>query len=179
MNSINYNLSWGRKVVLLHDYFPHHVLEDLDLMTTTSAWGSYAQAHRSVMSGCAGVTDTYLNTVARSHVSAWAGRELVLTSWQLWRDTEGLTYRWHTDARKFKPKEYHMQIYLGHGDAGMGTRFHHSIFTPKPTIELSYTRNAGYFMSRPQNILHSVAPVPPNQCRLSVIARYGTSELST
>jgi hypothetical protein len=172
MNSINYNLSWNRKVVLLHDYFPAHVLRDLDLMIATDTWESYPQAHRTSIPGCLGPTHNYLTSETQAHASTWAGRELKLLSWMLWKDTEGLTYTRHTDARKFADKEYHIQIYLGYGDKTMGTRFHHSIFTFKPTIELSYTRNAGYFMSRPQTILHSVAPVPQNQCRLSVIARY-------
>ena len=172
MNSINYNLSWHRKVVLLHDYFPSYVLEDLDSMTATRAWQSYPQAHRSSMLSCAGVTDQYLNTETRAHVSTWAGRQLALSSWQLWRDTEGMAYSKHTDLGLFAAPEYHIQIYLGHGDTAMGTRFYNNMFTSKPTIELSYTRNAGYFMSRPQFIYHSVAPVPEHQCRLSVIARY-------
>lgn len=172
MNSINYNLSWNRKVVLLHDYFPHHVLEDLDAMTATGTWESYPQAHRNSMVSCAGVADLYLNTETRAHASAWAGQRLELASWQLWRDLEGMTYSKHTDLGLFKPPEYHIQIYLGLGLASMGTRFYNNMFTSKPTIELSYTRNAGYFVSRPQFIYHSVAPVPQNQCRLSVIARY-------
>jgi hypothetical protein len=172
MNSINYNLSWNRKVVLLHDYFPAHVLRDLDLMIATDTWQSYPQAHRTSMPGTSGITEIYLNTETRAHVSAWAGQELELASWQLWRDSEGLSYTRHTDAGKFAPKEYHIQSYLGHGDTAMGTRFYHSVFNIKPTIELAYTRNAGYFMSRPQNILHSVAPVESNQLRLSIIARY-------
>ena len=172
MNSINYNLSWGRKVVLLHDYFPAHVLRDLDSMITTGAWESYPQAHRTSMPGTSGITHMYLNTDSRVQVSAWAGKELELASWQLWRDSEGLTYSKHTDLGLFKPPEYHIQIYLGSGDTSMGTRFYNSMFTSKPTIELSYTRNAGYFVSRPQFIYHSVSPVPEAQCRLSLIARY-------
>lgn len=172
VNSINYNLSWRRKVVFIHDYFPHHVLRDLDVMIATNAWKSYPQAHRSSMPSCTGVADAYLNTETRAHVSAWAGRELELASWQLWRNTEGLTYSKHTDLGLFAQPEYHIQIYLGSGDITMGTRFYNNMFTRKPTIELSYTRNAGYFVSRPQNILHSVAPVASNQLRLSIIARY-------
>ena len=172
MNSINYNLSWNRKVVLLHDYFPAHVLRDLDLMIATDTWQSYPQAHRRSMLSRPGETDIYLNTETRAHVSAWAGRELALSSWQLWQDREGMTYNKHTDLGLFAAPEYHIQIYLGSGAWGMGTRFYNNMFTRRPTIELSYTRNAGYFMSRPQFIYHSVAPVPRNQCRLSVIARY-------
>jgi len=172
MNLINYNLSWGRKVVLIHDYFPLHVLQDLDAMITTDTWQAHPQPHRQCMSSRPGDTHLHLLNHTGAHVSTWVGRALVLSSWQLWRDTEGLTYARHTDARTFKPAEYHIQIYLGMGNAHMGTRFYNSMFTRKPTIQLSYTRNAGYFMSRPQNILHSVAPVPPGQCRLSVIARY-------
>jgi hypothetical protein len=172
MNSINYNLSWRRKVVLLHDYFPHHVLADLDAMIITSAWKTYPQAHRNSMLSCPGVTDVYLNTETRAHASAWAGRELELASWQLWRDTEGMTYNKHTDLGLFAAPEYHIQVYLGTGDISMGTCFYNNMFTRTPTIQLSYTRNAGYFMSRPQLIYHSVAPVPRAQCRLSVIARY-------
>ena len=172
MNSINYNLSWNRKVVLLHDYFPAHVLGDLDSMIATNAWTSYPQTHRTAMPGTSGITEIYLNTDTRAHVSAWAGRELELASWQLWRDNEGLTYSKHTDLGLFKTPEYHIQIYLGYGNVAMGTCFYNSIFSRKPQIQLSYTRNAGYFMSRPQFIYHSVAPVPQNQCRLSVIARF-------
>jgi hypothetical protein len=172
MNLINYNLSWHRKVVFIHDYFPAHVLEDLDAMIATDSWKTYPQAHRNSMISCAGVTDQYLSTVTRDHVSVWAGKQLQLASWQLWRDMEGMTYSKHTDRGLFAAPEYHIQIYLGSGDTSMGTRFYNNMFNIKPTIQLSYTRNAGYFVSRPQLIYHSVAPVPRAQCRLSLIARY-------
>ena len=172
MNLINYNISWHRKVVLIHDYFPHHVLADLDAMIATDAWETYPQAHRTAMPGISGITHTYLNTLTRSHASTWAGAQLELSSWQLWQDREGMTYSKHTDLGLFAAPEYHIQIYLGQGDTSMGTCFYNNMFTRTPTIELSYTRNAGYFMSRPQLIYHSVAPVPQAQCRLSVIARY-------
>jgi hypothetical protein len=172
MNSINYNLSWGRKVVLLHDYFPLHVLHDLDSMIATDTWQAHPQPHRQCMSSQLGDTALHLLNHTGHHVSEWVGRALKLSSWQLWRDTEGLTYNKHTDLGLFRPAEYHMQIYLGSGCETMGTRFYNNMFTRTPTIQLSYTRNAGYFMARPQLIYHSVAPVPKNQCRLSVIARY-------
>ena len=172
MNSINYNLSWHRKVVFIHNYFPSYVLEALDSEIDSAVWQDYPQAHRQSAVPPRGDTHEYLSTVTRAHVSTWAGQQLELASWQLWRDTEGMTYSKHTDLGLFAAPEYHIQIYLGSGLASMGTRFYNNMFTHKPTIELSYTRNAGYFMSRPQLIYHSVAPVPRAQCRLSVIARY-------
>ena len=172
MNLINYNLSWGRKVVLIHDYFPTNILQALDSEIDSAAWQDYPQAHRQSAVPPRGDTHEYLSTVTQDHVSTWAGHQLELSSWQLWRDTEGMTYSKHTDLGLFKAPEYHIQIYLGVGDTAMGTRFYNNMFTRKPTIELSYTRNAGYFMSRPQFIYHSVAPVPRDQRRLSVIARY-------
>jgi hypothetical protein len=172
VNSINYNLSWHRKVVLLHDYFPTSILQALDHKIDSAIWQDYPQAHRQSAVPPRGITHEYLSTVTRDHVSAWAGKQLELASWQLWRDTEGLTYNKHTDLGLFAEPEYHIQIYLGSGDTSMGTRFYNNMFSIKPTIELSYTRNAGYFISRPQLIYHSVAPVPRAQCRLSLIARY-------
>ena len=170
MNTTFYNLSFGRQLVLIHDYFPHDVYSELLKLTTTTVWENSKQANRQSSE----ITNQFVKNVAVTHIEMWTGKPQKFLFCCLWKDTEGLEYPRHTDKGLFSKRHNHIQIYLNEGESinGMGTRFHHSIFHRKPTLELSYTGNAGYFINRSQTVFHSVAPVPKNKVRYSLYARF-------
>lgn len=175
MNSIFYNLSFNRKVVLLHDYFPEIIQTELSDLIKTKNWIPTKKIGRKTTDIENTLTKTYLQDIATVHAEIWTGMKHQLLECYMWKDSEGLSYKQHTDVGIFKKWENHLQIYINDSepDVTMGTKFHHSIFHRKPTIELSYTNNAGYFINNSQTIFHSVSPVPCGKIRYSVFARLG------
>ena len=121
------------------------------------------------------LTKSYLENFTVDHAYDWTEKKHKLIDCYLWKDIAGLAYKQHTDVGIFKQWENHLQIYINEDepDMSMGTKFHHSIFHRKPTVELSYTNNAGYFIKNSQTIFHSVDPVPADKIRYSLYARFG------
>jgi hypothetical protein len=175
MNAIYYNLAWGRRVVFLHDYFPAPIYKQLLALTSTSTWIDSEQPNRQICTVDNDSIIRFLNNQTLADIASWSSERHQLLSCSLWKDSAGLEYKQHTDKGRFKPWETHLQIYINSGEslAGLGTRFHHTVFHRRPTIELNYTGNAGYFIKRSQSVYHSVAPVPEGQLRYSLYAKFG------
>jgi hypothetical protein len=175
MNYIFYNLSFGRRVVLLNDYFPEPVYTELRNLIKFKKWIATSKPNRQTADLENTLTKCYLENFTVHHACDWTGKTHKLIDCYLWRDTAGLAYKQHTDVGIFKQWENHLQIYINEDepDMSMGTKFHHSIFHRKPTVELSYTNNAGYFIKNSQTIFHSVDPVPADKIRYSLYARFG------
>jgi hypothetical protein len=175
MNSIYYNLSFNRRVVLLHDYFPSDVYNELLSLIKTKHWIDTEKPNRRTTNLENSITQFYFQTVTTKHAELWTGKKHRLLDCYMWKDSAGLAYKQHTDVGIFRKWENHLQIYINEGepDMTMGTKFHHSIFHRRPTVELSYTDNAGYFISTSQSVFHSVSKVPEGKTRYSVYARLG------
>jgi hypothetical protein len=175
MNSIYYNLSFNRRVVLLNDYFPDTICNELLSLIKTKNWIPTEKFGRQTTDLENTLTQSYFQTVTTKHAELWTGKKHKLLDCYMWKDSAGLSYKQHTDVGIFKKWENHLQIYINEGepDIDMGTKFHHSVFHRKPTIELSYTNNAGYFINTSQSVFHSVSKVPNGKIRYSVYARLG------
>jgi hypothetical protein len=174
MNTIFYNLSFNRKVVLLNNYFPDPIYSRLLSLIKTVKWQDSIQPHRQVYGSNDKIINSYIEQHTLEHAEKWAGAPQRLVFCTLWKDTEGLTYKQHTDKGIFSKWRNHIQIYLNDGETieGMGTRFHQSVLHRKPTIELGYTGNSGYFINHGQTIYHSVSPVPKDKIRHSLYASF-------
>lgn len=175
MNCIFYNLSFGRRVVVLNDYFPDPACTELRNLIKCKTWGATSKPNRQTADLENTFTKSYLENFTVDHAYSWTGKKHKLIDCYMWKDTEGLSYKQHTDVGIFKQWENHLQIYINadEPDITMGTRFHHSMFHRKPTLELSYTNNTGYFIKNSQTIFHSVSPVPHGKIRYSLYARFG------
>jgi hypothetical protein len=174
MNLIFYNLLFNRKIVFIHDYFPQEIQTELFDLIKTAHWVDCGRPGRQSTDIKSAKVKSYLQDVTIEHAKSWTGDSHKLIDCYLWKDTEGLAFRQHTDTGMFKKWENHLQIYITQGpsDTKLGTRFHNSIFNRKPSVELSYANNSGYFIKNSQTILHSVGAVPKGKVRYSLCARY-------
>ena len=174
-STVYYNLSFNRRVVLINDYFPVDVSTELLSLIKTKTWIMSNKSDRQTTDLDSTLTKSYLETVTPNHAEVWTGQKHKLLDCYMWKDSAGLYYKQHTDVGLFKKWENHLQIYISENDPDMrmGTKFHQSILHRKPTVELSYTHNAGYFINNSQTIFHSVSIVPNDKIRYSVYARLG------